>query len=488
MKLANRIVSFIVSVILIVMTSYFLFQLFNLNVLPIRLLIPVIIIFVLIDLILLLLLNWIVKRVGSKVILCLLTLGISFAFGFGGYYLQKTNSLFNNITSSDDKNIATVSVVVMDDSSLKSENDLPNANVGVLETIGKVGTDKMVTALSDEGIIINEQTSENLESMVASLYNDEVDAIILNESSRSNVEDIETYSNFSNETRVIYQTTYEVENTNKAKSVADITNTPFNVLITGSDSRVGLSENSRSDVVMVVTVNPKTGTILMTSIPRDYYVTTVCDAADGCQNGALDKITHTGVHGVNTTKMTVENLLGIDINYTFKVGFESVEKIVDALGGVDVTVEPGYANDNFLQLPGFSVHEGVNHLNGEQALAYSRERYAYTEGDRQRTKNQQQVLMGIIDKITSPAILSNYSSLMDVLGDTFQTNMSTKEIQSLIQYQLSEGISWNIKQSMVDGTGSTEMCAELGMSAYVMIPNDDTVIAAQNKIIDVLNE
>ena len=258
-------------------------------------------------------------------------------------------------------------------------------------------------------------------------------------------------------------------------------------MISGSDTRGGFDENGRSDVIMVATINPKTNTILLTSIPRDFYVETACDAADGCMQGQLDKITHTGIHGTNTTKRTVEKLLGIEINYTFKVGFDTVTDIVDAVGGVDVTVAPGYAVDSFYTLPGHGVHEGVNHLNGEQALGYARERYAYSEGDRQRAKNQQQVLMAIVDKITSPAIVTNYASIMDSMADTFSTTMSSQEISDLIKYQLNNNPKWKMEQSMVDGTGDTLMCAELGNAAYVMVPNKDTVTKATKKIEAVMN-
>ena len=323
---------------------------------------------------------------------------------------------------------------------------------------------------------------ESLSAMLEAFYNGDVDSIIINESSRDQITDMETYADFNNITRVVYQTSYEVENTDKANAVSDITNTPFNVLISGSDTRGGFDENGRSDVIMVATVNPKTNTVLLTSIPRDFYVETACDAADGCQEGALDKITHTGIHGTNTTKRTVEKLLGIEINYTFKVGFDTVTDIVDAVGGIDVTVAPGYAVISFYTLPGYGVHEGVNHLNGEHALAYARERYAYSEGDRQRTKNQQQVLMAIMDKVTSPAIVTNYASIMDSMANTFSTTMSNDEITSLIKYQLNKNPKWKIEQSMVDGTGDTQMCAELGNAAYVMVPDESTVTKASNKI------
>ena len=239
---------------------------------------------------------------------------------------------------------------------------------------------------------------------------------------------------------------------------------------------------------MVATVNPKTSTVLLTSIPRDFYVTTACDAGDGCQDGALDKITHTGIHGTNTTKRTVENLLGITINYTFKVGFDTVTDLVDALDGIDVTVEEGYALDGTGNTnTGIVVHEGVNHLDGEHALLFARERYAYAEGDRQRTKNQQQVLMGIIKKGTSPTVITNYAQIMDAMANTFSTTMSSEEIQSLIKYQISDNPSWTIQQYMVDGTGDTLVCAELGDAAYVMVPNQSTVTTAKNKINAVLD-
>uniref|UniRef100_UPI003AEF8D30 LCP family protein n=1 Tax=Holdemanella porci TaxID=2652276 RepID=UPI003AEF8D30 len=340
--------------------------------------------------------------------------------------------------------------------------------------------------LNKSGIQMEKREYGSLTEMLESFYNGEVDSIVINESSRSQITDIDAYKDFDNNTRVVYQTSYKVQNTDKANAVSNITTTPFNVLISGSDTRGGFDENGRSDVIMVATVNPKTGTILLTSVPRDFYVTTACDAGDGCMEGQLDKITHTGIHGTNTTKRTVEKLLGIEINYTFKVGFDTVTDIVDAVGGIDVNVEPGYECNNFLHAPGLSVHAGVNHLNGEQALGYARERYAYSEGDRQRTKNQQQVLMGIVDKVTSPAIVTNYAQIMDSMSNTFSTTMSNDEISSLIKYQLNSNTKWKMEQYMVNGTGDTLMCAELGDAAYVMVPDQSTVTTAKNKINAVL--
>lgn len=438
------------------------------------------------DAIFALLLCYYTRAVVSKIICVVITLVLIFGSCMGGYYISKTGSLLTNITNVTKHAKNTVSVVVKQSSDIKNKSQLNGLSVGTLRTIGTQGSSKALKELSKDGIVMNQSEYDSLSAMLEAFYNGEVDSIIINESSRSQILDMESYADFDNNTRVVYQTSYKVENTDKANAVSDITSKPFNVLISGSDTRGGFDENGRSDVIMVATINPKTSTILLTSVPRDFYVTTACDAADGCMQGALDKITHTGIHGTNTTKRTVEQLLGVEINYTFKVGFDAVTELVDAVGGVDVTVAPGYAVDHFACMYNLSVHEGVNHLNGEQALAFARERYAYTEGDRQRTKNQQLVLMGIVDKITSPSIVQNYSSIMDAMSNTFSTTMSSSEISALIKYQINNNLKWKMEQYMVDGTGDTLMCAELGDAASVMVPNQSTVKMAKDKINAVL--
>lgn len=485
MKEQNKVlrgIGIVLSILLVVASFYLLYQLIKINVLPTKLLFLITIIFVLLDAIFALLLCYYTKAVVSKIICVVITLVLIFGSCLGGYYISKTGSLLTNITNVTKHAKNTVSVVVKQSSDIKNKSQLNGLSVGTLRTIGTQGSSKALTELSKDGIVMNQSEYDSLSAMLEAFYNGEVDSIIINESSRSQILDMESYADFDNNTRVVYQTSYKVENTDKANAVSDITSKPFNVLISGSDTRGGFDENGRSDVIMVATINPKTSTILLTSVPRDFYVTTACDAADGCMQGALDKITHTGIHGTNTTKRTVEQLLGVEINYTFKVGFDTVTDLVDALGGVDVYVEPGYAVTNQY----FSVHEGVNHLNGHDALEYARERYAYTEGDRQRTKNQQQVLMGIVNEATKPSVITKYASIMDAMANTFSTTMSNEEISDLIKYQINNNPKWKMEQYMVDGTGDTLMCAELGDAASVMVPDQSTVKMAKDKINAVL--
>lgn len=481
MKEQNKVlrgIGIALSILLVVASFYLLYQLIKINVLPTKLLFLITIVFVLLDAIFALLLCYYTRAVVSKIICVVITLVLIFGSCIGGYYISKTGSLLTNITNVTKHAKNTVSVVVKQSSDIKNKSQLNGLSVGTLRTIGTQGSSKALKELSKDGIVMNKSEYDSLSAMLEAFYNGEVDSIIINESSRSQILDMESYADFDNNTRVVYQTSYKVENTDKANAVSDITSKPFNILISGSDTRGGFDENGRSDVIMVATVNPKTSTILLTSVPRDFYVTTACDAADGCMQGALDKITHTGIHGTNTTKRTVEQLLGVEINYTFKVGFDTVTDLVDALGGVDVYVEPGYA----VSTSTFSVHEGVNHLDGQHALAYARERYSYTEGDRQRTKNQQQVLMGIVNEATKPSVITKYASIMDAMANTFSTTMSNEEISDLIKHQINNNPKWKMEQYMVDGTGDTLMCAELGDAASVMVPDQSTVKMAKDKI------
>lgn len=481
MKKVSKVLSILLSVVLVISSFYLLYQVIRLNVLPSKFLFPLTIGVVVLDAIFILLLVYFSKNVVSKIVCIVLTLFICVASCMGGYYISKTQNVLSNITNVAKHAKNTVSVIVKESSSIKNKSQLNGVSVGSLR-LNEQGSKKALKELSSEGIVLNQTEYDSMTALLEAFYNGEVDSIIINESSRSQILDMEDYSNFDSNTRVVYQTSYKVKNNDSATSVSDITSKPFNVLISGSDTRGGFDENGRSDVIMIATVNPKTHTILLTSVPRDFYVTTACDAGDGCMQGALDKITHTGIHGTNTTKRTVEQLLGIEINYTFKVGFDTVTELVDILGGVDVYVEPGYAvHTSYL-----NVNEGINHLNAEQALAYARERYSYTEGDRQRTKNQQQVLMGIVKEATKPSVITNYAAIMDTMANTFSTTMSNEEITDLIKYQLNNNPTWKMEQYMVDGTGDTLMCAELGDAASVMVPDQSTVKMAKDKINAVL--
>lgn len=485
---AFKTASWILADIMLVLTAFLIWEIVKLGMLPKNMLmIGCVIILVIAALVMVLQLGF-TRGTASKIILTTVTVMMILVYGTGTYYISKASGLLGNVTDFGNETTTTVQVIALKDSGIKSEKDLEGKTVGSLKSISLASTQALIQDLSGKGVTFQDKQYDNIQGMVNGLYDKEVPAIILNDAYRGNINDLEDekFKNFGTDTQVVYTYTYKTENKSTTNSVDDITKNPFTVLISGVDSRDGFAESSRSDVNMLATINPVTKTVLLTSIPRDYYVTTVCEEDAGCQNGAKDKLTHTGLHGTETTKKTIENLLGVDINYTAKVNFTSVVNLVDALGGIDVDVKPGLAVDHFYTNDYFGtdygVTEGINHLNGQAALCYARERYAYQDGDRQRVKNQQEVLMAIVKKATSPSVIGNYPALMDALSGAFQTDLSQDEIQSLIQFQLKEMPDWQFITYSLDGQGSTEFCAELGNNASVMIPDNETVVTAKKRI------
>lgn len=477
----------ILSVILVIFTGGLVYQIFKLQILPDNILIPGILVIVLFSVILFILINFYAQGIISKIIYSILVIIISVVYGFGNYYLYSTNATLETVTDQSSLSKNTVSVVALNSSSLEDVNSLNGTKIGVLRTIGKESTKKSLSDLKKDNVTYIKKTYDNMLGILKALYDGEVDAIVLNEAYRSNVCDLEDYTNFNNDTKVIHKTVYYTEENSSLLAVSDITSKPFSILISGNDSFGSLDETSRSDVDMLVTINPVTSTILMTSIPRDSYVEEVCDDY-ACNYGAYDKLTHTGLYGVDTTKDTVENLLGIDINYVFRVNFTSMIDIVDALGGIDIDVAEGMAVSRFYTnstLEG--VHEGTNHLDGKRALAYSRERKAYIDGDVQRARNQQQVLQAMFKKATSPEIITKYTSLLKALTHAFDTNMSTKEITSFIKYQIQAKPSWKFEQYVLKGDNDLQVSPELGSEVSVIQLYPSSIHTAAEKIQAILD-
>lgn len=476
-SLIYRIFAALLSIVLLALSGFAVYQIVTLNVLPSKLLLPVILMIVILNAILILLINFATHAIWTKVISVILVILVGCTMGFGNVYLYETYSTLTSVTGAEKGSIKnTISVITKTDHDEEIQS-LKNEKIGVLRNIDSVGTKKCQKKLKKYSFSYKKY--DNLQALVKALYEDEVQAIVMNEIYRANVEEMEEYSGFSNETKSIYQAVYYTNNKNDALVVDDITKNPFTIFVSGNDTYGDIDELSRSDVDMIVTVNPTTSTVLMVNIPRDYYVQT---------SYGHDKLTHTGMYGIEETKQTVENLLGIDINYTFRVNFSSAEDIVDALDGVDIEVPEGMAVERLnadWALEG--VHEGWNHLNGARALAYARERHAYVDGDIQRAKNQQQVLEAIIKKAASSKILTNYTKLLKSFKNAFDTNMSTNEITALLQYELQAMPNWKFQNYVLRGTNSSAVCASMAQELSVVMPEDYCVSIARQKIEAVLD-
>ena len=262
-------------------------------------------------------------------------------------------------------------------------------------------------------------------------------------------------------------------------AVADVTKQPFNFIITGIDVDGTIDTEGRSDVNMVVTVNPKTQQILMTSIPRDYEIY-MPDF-----DNAMDKLTHTGFYGVQTTIGAEEQLFDTEVNYYVKVNFTTVERFIDAVGGVDVESEYEF---NPVKMKKWTVKKGMNHMNGKQALAFARERKAFIDGDHQRIKNQQLVFEALIKKATSSrTMILSYNKVLTSLRDYFEMSFSSREIRRLVKFQLAKDPDWKIfKNTVVGGDGSMPTYSTGGAYAYVMTQDPESIDNAKTLINAVL--
>ncbi len=285
---------------------------------------------------------------------------------------------------------------------------------------------------------------------------------------------------FKDGSKIVYTVKVPIKSENIVKDV-DVTKDSFNIYVSGLDTEGTIDVVSRSDVNMIVTVNPKTHQILLTSIPRDYYIE-LPDAG-----GAMDKLTHTGNHGIQETVAAVEKLTGLDMNYYVKVNYTTVTELVDAIGGIEVYSDYTFVTHGMDVY--YEFYEGVNQLDGSRALAFARERKSFSDGDFQRNKNQQLVLEGVLKKaMSSTTILTKYTSILNAVEDCVEINMSQKDIRRLIKMQSDGMPSWTIeKQSITGGIGS-EVCYMDGLNLYasVVLQDQESVISAVDEIIAVM--
>lgn len=488
------------SLLTIVGLACFLISLFNLNILPLYLLVPVSTILIALFLVLMIFGNFKARRPITRFLSLILIMVICASSFLGRYYIEKTYSMFEQVTNLTNKTTHTISVIVNQDSKVQDIHDIDGGKVSIcldyLEdgytTVRSEGDTRALNDIKNQGISVEVEEYNNYIDAIHALQDGEVDAFILDEAYRGIVHEIEEFTLFNNQTRTIYKTVYYTDRKNvedTSLNAVNVTTQPFTVLISGNDSYGSLNEVSRSDVNMLVTINPKTSTILMTSIPRDYYIPFVCGADSGnCVDGMKDKLTHTGLYGLETTEKSLEELFGITINYHVRVNFSSLVNLVDALGGIDVYVDKGLEVETFYVNSTPGVKEGKNHLDGERALAFARERYAYVDGDVQRVKNQQQVLTQIVKKVASPSMIVNFGKFMDALGGAFETNMSSDDMLSLIRYEFTFYPKWVFESYAVLGYDSNEYSPTVGDYAFAMLINDESVKIAKNKIEAVNND
>ena len=381
-------------------------------------------------------------------------------------------------------------VRVMKDDPAKSMGDTVGYTFGYLEDADTENTKTILKEITKGFGTVNSRGYSSMTELADALYDDEVDAILINQGYVDLLAEKDGYTDFRDQTRVLYTytTTHEVE---PVVPNTSITKEPFVVYCSGIDARdPDISARSRSDVNILAVVNPSTKQVLLINTPRDYYVPLA-------HNGEMDKLTHAGLYGIDESMQVLGNLYGVTADYYVRVNFAGLVKIVDALGGIDVNSDCAFSSVG-MEVPDangskdyvyedYSFTKGINHLNGNQALVFARERYAFNDGDNQRGRNQMAVIKGIVDKACSSAILTRYQDLLAAVSDAFITNMPYEDIASLVQMQMKDMSGWNITTYAVSGSGSTEYCYALGDQAWVMLRDTDKINTAKELIRQTVN-
>lgn len=493
-KKNKRLISKFMTIFMIISLALLIFQIIKLNLLPAKLIVLVSLVMIILCLIVLLIFHYKAKKFLPRILAGFVALCMCVGLAYGNYFIYKTDDTFDVVTSLADSKATMTSIVVLKSSSIKKEKDLKGKTIGTILDMDKVATKRMLKDLDSDNIKYKTKDYSTLDDMMEAFYAGEVDAICLNEKYRDILHESEAYFNFQTDSRVVHQNVHytKVEkNDNPSDPVNDISKDAFTVLVSGNDSYGTLQDsNTRSDANLLLTVNPKTGTILMTSIPRDYYVELVCPKDDpelACPEGSSDKLTHSGLMGVKSTEETIEKALGIKINYNVRINFSSVVNLVDALDGIDLDIKKGEEVDIFYvnSQPGLSV--GKHHVDGETALAFARERHAYLDGDNQRVRNQQKVFKAIFKRIVSPKMITNYGKFMDALAVAFDTNLSGDEISNFVKYELNNMPDWKIESYAIVAEPDYQFCYQSQSYASVVQQNDIMNEVARKKIEAVLN-
>ena len=452
------------SIFLLIVSVLVLVLVYFINVLPLEYFIVLVILVFITDLFAIMLL--LSKGRIRNVIGILLTIILLILMIFGITYELNTLDFLKQFGFNSYKT-ENYNVIVLDSSEYDELEDLNDLSIAHLDLDTHKGLQNAVADIKKE-IKFTSLVGEDISDLTEMLESDETSAIILESAQLSIIE--EENKEFYDSIRIIWSTDVEIEIAKIGESV-DVTKDSFNILISGIDTYGSITKVSRSDVNILVTVNPSTHSILLTSIPRDYYVLLP-------EFNEYDKLTHAGIYGIETSVSAVENLLDTTINYYIKVNFTSLIDIVDAIGGI--TVESNY---DFTTQDGYHFTKGTNELNGKEALSFARERKAFADGDRIRGQNQELILASLINKAMSASIITNYVDLLNALDDKFVTNITDEEITDFIKKQISEMPSWNINAISLDGSNAYDYTYSYkSQKLYVMKPYEESVLNAKEQI------
>lgn len=377
-----------------------------------------------------------------------------------------------------------VYILVKSDSDLYDFNQLTSLT-GFNYTQDQLQASKVQELLGNINKNLKYKEYNDWDNMLSDLSTGQIESILLSNTSYEMLKD--NFANLDIETKLLCTLDIPIIKENK-EAIAVAEGEPFIIYISGNDGYGEISLNGRSDVNLLMCVNPKTKQVLLVSTPRDYYIEIERLMPNGNTITGKDKLTHAGNCGVEYSMNALSNLYGIDINYYYKINFSGCVDVVDALGGIIINSDVAFQNGYEAAPITYDFNIGDNECDGEKTLAFVRERKAFLDGDLQRGKNQEAAIEGMINKLTSPSIIINYNDVLNAVSNMFITNMPTKAITDLAKNQLKNNSSWNIQSYSVEAESiETRKCEVYGFNASCVIPNYDSVNLAIKMISNIQN-
>lgn len=405
-------------------------------------------------------------RGKAKIIGKVFSLLVSVTLIIGSFYLYKTGGALLHMTRGTTE-IHKMVVVVRENDKAQELSDVSDYTFGVEYARNVSNTERTIENVNKElKKHIATKKYDEMGTLAKALIDEEIDVIIYD----SNYNDVmnQAVEGFTEKTRILYRYNIE-ENTQDTTLNVPVQSEPFSVYLSGIDTYGDVATQSRSDVNIIATVNPKSRQILLVTTPRDYYV-----PIPGISGGMPDKLTHAGQYGVDVSIDTLEELYQVEIPFYARLNFTSFVNIIDILGGVDVNSELAFTTGTDAGAV-VEIQQGLNHLDGKEALAFARERHALDDGDNQRGKNQEALITAIIQKMIAPSMIVKATDILAEVSDSVETNMSMKQIRTLIKQQLQNGSDWQIYSVAADGMPDRRECYSIAGTPYVTVPNEETV-------------
>ena len=371
-----------------------------------------------------------------------------------------------------------ISFVVLKDSEIKDLKKGESYRYGVSLLIDQELKQHAIDEVLEKlkfSIVPNEFNMDS--DLYLALKNNQIDVMMIDNGLSSFVE--EDYPEFWDEVRVVYEVLKEYDRV-EIKTETDFRKDPFVVYVSGIDTAGPLSYRSRSDVNILMYVNPNSQEILQVTLPRDLYVPIAC------QNNIKDKLTHSGVYGINCSIDTIEQFMNHQVDLFARVNFTSFMNIIKVIGPIEV-----YSQYSFypVALPGYYVKKGVNTMNAEQALAFSRERKQLPGGDVSRGLNQQEVIKGVIKKMISPSALINIEGVIKQVSKSVDTNATSENVIDILNRQIKENIDWKFSSMSMVGHGAMLPGVQNpNQQIYYMLVDEDKYQEVQNKIKEIMNK